>query len=541
MLRVGALGAVLLLWAALFADTLRWFLHVPFQGGDRRLNLGLLILFVALIAYRAGQRRVGPWVGAAPWSTSLQPWLRGGPLLLLLVATGLHVGANRALQPSTLSALLMGAATYGLWGLYCPPQLFRGGVTGFLLLLSALPFAALADSYLGLWARMLTAGVVAQILHALHVSSVSTQTILVLERGIAHVDIPCSGLRGLWSGLICYLLLTWLDRRRLGGRWLFGLLATQLLLLLANIARVTVLICLALAAGAPRLAEALHVPLGLLGFAMGCAFAVLYLRLCVPLQCAPNVNAIAAHGGAGRASTRADRALLWLLPLTLGVLCVVARRMPQHVATPAALALSLPADLGAVPVELSPGEREIFGRFGAHAQKWRLSPAGSMGVPRSGSLIVVYAPAASAFRAHHPPEVCLLGDGLRVTNATDVWLDDRARVRRLALQRGEQRVQQNAEHGAGTVGLYWFQAAHDTTPDIVTRIYRQLRDRRPWVLVTLLLDEPTTARAGQWHGSTADSPDTDSADDVALRVARRIHETVGEAVRNAERRQGSQP
>ena len=105
----------------------------------------------------------------------------------------------------------------------------------------------------------------------------------MLERGIAHIDIPQRTAR-LVVRAARLLAADWQARRRLGGRFLLGLLLMQGLLFAANVLRVFVLIYVAQVAGMPRVAEALHVPLGLLGFAMGVTLAFVFLRFVVPGQ-----------------------------------------------------------------------------------------------------------------------------------------------------------------------------------------------------------------------------------------------------------------
>src|SRR5206468_2976313 len=104
-----------------------------------------------------------------------------------------HLANAYTLHMSSLSALLFGLGGYGLLGLYLPRGAFRRGLPPALLLCALLPFGAHANTYAGLAARVLTARIVQDLLAGLHVASLSSQTILVLENGIAHVDAPCSG------------------------------------------------------------------------------------------------------------------------------------------------------------------------------------------------------------------------------------------------------------------------------------------------------------------------------------------------------------
>ncbi len=510
-----AWGVAVVAAGALFGDTLRWLWRVPYSGEERRLNLLLLVGLLGLLGGRALRRlrSRGP-AGAEPPVEPSPTTVAAAPLLLFLLATTGHAVIEHTLQASSLTALLALFAGYGFWGCLVSPARFAAGRSGLLLLAASLPFAALAEGYVGLGARLLTAEVVQQVLSTLHIAVLPAHTILVLERGIAHVDIPCSGLRSLWSGLLGYLLLAWLEQRRIGGRFLLGLLGLQGLLLAANLLRVFGLVYVGHVVAAPRLAEALHVPLGLFGFAVVLTAAFFYLRYAVP-SLAASPSSVA---GPPPARPRPERPVLqtwaWQLPslprrylaLTvagfLSLLALADRLLPRPAREAPRPPPSLPASLAAVPVPLSAGEQEIFGRFGAQAGKWRLP---------GGSLIVVRAPGLTAFRAHHPPEVCLLAAGLKVVQTLPLTLAPGAVARHLLLsERASSELRDSPDRPGGRQGLYWFQSASATTPDIVSRIFRQLLRPEPWLMVTLLSDAP----AGE-------SPRP--AEEALIPLARQIH------------------
>lgn len=493
-----------------FGETLRWLWRVPFTGEDRRLNLVLLVGFVALMLHR----------GLRAWHRPAESSLHDGreaalavvpaaPLGLFIAATCAHAVVEHTLQANTLTAVLFALASYGLMGCFASRAQFAAGLSSVLLGIAVLPLAALAEGYVGLFARLITAELVQQLLSSLHIGVVPAHTILVLERGIAHVDIPCSGLRGLWSGLVGYLLLTWLERRRVGLRFWLGLFAMQGILFGANLLRVFVLVYVAQVAGLSRLAEALHVPLGLVGFVVGLAFALGYLRYVVPalqidLRGSASADAGTAHPRSWGLPGLARRRLLAFIAAFLATVALGDRLLPRPHAASASPPPRLPDRLAAASVPLSAGEQEIFGRFGARAGKWRLP---------GGSLIVVSAPNLTAFRAHHPPEVCLLAAGLRVLHTEPLEIVPGSVARHLTLTERMPTTTELTSAASQRQGLYWFQSASSTTPDILTRIYRQILRREPWLMVTLLSDAQSTADRAV---ATAD----------LLRMAREIHATL---------------
>lgn len=514
--RIAGLGLILALGTLtlLLADTARWLWQVPFAGQERRLNLLLLLLFAGLFARRLAALR-STQGNLLRWPQPLRS--RTGRLApaVLMGALLAHALTRRAIGESTPTAALALLGTYGGLGLFLSPAAFRAGWTGLLLLLASLPFAALAEGYAGLLARIFTADMVQQILSALRIAALPVSSILILDRGIAHIDIPCSGLRGLWSGALAYLLLTWLDRRRLGVPWLLGLALMQALLVVANITRVFSLVVLTHVAMLHQLADRLHVPLGLFGFALCVAFAFVYLRTCVPHRDpAATASTHADPDPAAPVALPTAKTAAWLLP-TLAIfflgLWAAQRRAATDDHKPTPASNWLPAHVQPVPQPLTESERTIYERFGAHAEKYRV---------RGGSLIVVHAPTLTAFRAHHPPEVCLLAEGLQIVQAAPVSVGPQALARRLLLQEREASgfaAEAPARQLAHRTGIYWFQSAESTTPDILLRIVRQLGSRRPWVLVTLLSDE---------RPSTLSAHEIQRADASFQRVASSIHAAI---------------
>ena len=150
----------------------------------------------------------------------MAPRLVPAPLALVLGAALGYLWAERYLDVSFLGAALFGLGSYGLWGLYVDGGRWRRGLLATLLLIGVLPFGEQADTYAGFALRALTARSVGGVLAGLGIAAVPAETILMLENGVAHVDIPCSGVRSLWAGALFFLGATWVERRRLDGGWL---------------------------------------------------------------------------------------------------------------------------------------------------------------------------------------------------------------------------------------------------------------------------------------------------------------------------------
>jgi exosortase O len=448
-------------WLWLFGPTLRWLAHVSTAHAHYRVGLALSGGLAALLIFGAWRaRRAGSLLRRAPAP-------RPAPLALLGGAAVLYVIQGHLIRIHSLGALLMGLATYGLIGLWLRPAAFRRGLPLALLLCALLPFGAQANTLVGMAARVLTAEVTAAVLAAQGVTALSAQAVLVLDTGIAHVDDPCSGLRSLWAGALFFLGASFVMRRAPGLRWLLcgALLAGALLI--ANIARVCAIVILCHVWQMRALAEVLHEPIGVLGFAAACGAGWAALRL------VPAISAQAAEEAAGDAPASGQRILILMLLCALSVLALLRGPQPLlQAAEPGTPAVALPASLQPQDLPLTAAERTLLQRFGAGAKKWRFRHG-----EISGSLIVV---AATSWRAQHPPELCLSAAGLRI-EGIEVGSTPGFPVRRLRL-RGV---------GGPQTGLYWFQSRSRTTADFLTRALLPLgaagRDER-WVMVSVLLD-----------------------------------------------------
>ncbi|GAB4540926.1 MAG: hypothetical protein Kow0063_31260 [Anaerolineae bacterium] len=272
--RVGANAAIVGLWLWLFRPVFGY-LAIIFSREDFRTNQLVLIGVILLVAARLRKGRPRPRLDAGPH-------LYYPALGLALGGSMLYLVVERFLDINTLSASLFGLASYGLLGLWIQPDRWRGGLPAALLLIGSLPFGEHMQTFIGYPMRILTATLVRDGLAAAGISSIGVDTILVLENGVSQVDLPCSGVKSLWTGMLFLIAATWVDRRPLNLRWVLIALIFAGLLFAANLARVSILVVVGQVAGWRLLAEMLHVPLGVSGFVAACLAAVILLKMGQP-------------------------------------------------------------------------------------------------------------------------------------------------------------------------------------------------------------------------------------------------------------------
>jgi len=473
--------ALLALWIWLYWPVLQY-LAVQFTREELRTNQVLLVLVAGLLLFQARKARVRPRLDAAPHLS-----LPG--LALALGASLAYLLVEHFLDINTLSAFLFGLASYGLLGLWLAPERWGQGLPAMLLLVGVLPFNEHLETFVGYPLRAFTAGLVRDGLGALGFHSLGVDTILVFESGISQVDIPCSGVKSLWTGGLFLLAATWIENRRLNLGWLLVAVVTALLLFSANLLRVSALALTGPALGLDLLASMLHVPLGVLGFVATCAAALGLIRRL------PAWPAETPAVESSRVRSRASRPG-WLRPLLL--VCVLGmalayspRGAGQVVSAAAAPGWSFPEDFQMESSPLSPKELAWIRQGGAetadrYAFRWQPAGQPSTGVqPVTGVVMLL---TSQTWRGQHRPERCFEVFGLTVRGSFTSLAAPDFPLRYLTLS------------GAGLPGpvsaAYWLQSTNQTTEDFGQRIWADLGPRRErWVLVTLLFDREYNAHS----------------------------------------------
>jgi exosortase/archaeosortase family protein len=497
--RIGTNAVIIGLWLWLYRPVFNY-LTIIFSREDFRTSQLVLIAVIVLIAIRARKERLHLRIDAPPQ-------LHYPALALALGGSALYLAVERFLDINTLSASLFGLASYGLLGLWMEPRRWRQGLPAALLLIGALPFGEHMQTFVGYPMRILTAALVRDGLAAAGASSVSIDTILVLENGVSHIDLPCSGVKSLWAGLLFLTAATWIDRRPFNLRWLLIAFIFAGLLFAANLARVGVLVVVGQVAGWRLIAEMLHVPLGVLGFAAVCVLAVILLRMGrpnrpdvawawgssqggepIPHAEVSGLGAIGGRSGEPVQLSSEDPVLThpsWLAPALATAILVMAfayTPRPHTGLTQTPPAWEFPAELRTEPMPLKPDEIDWLTRGGAESAdrrrfEWR-------GI--TGSMMLI---TSQTWRAHHRPERCFEVYGLSLDDSHTYLITREFPLRFVSLSYGNSRGPLSA--------TYWFQSVDRTTDDYATRIWADLApERDQWVLVTILFDgvhDPSTA------------------------------------------------
>lgn len=438
-----------LAWLFAFRATIGY-AQALFFAETYRANLVVLLAALALVAMRSRK---------LPLDRPLV--FRTAPLLLIAAALVSNVILVRLLDVRTLAIAAFGAGTYGLLGLFLPPAAWKRGLAGAMLVVLALPFGDQASTYLGFAARLMTARIVEAALSALGVSAVSESSVLALESGVAYVDVPCSGIKSLWTGAIFFFGATYFERVRLDLRWVMSAIAFFCAVLAANVLRVLGIVILASVLALPKAAEILHEPLGVIGFGAACVFGALLLKLT----------------GRKDSCTEDQEPARPLNAAPLAAAMIASGLFAIHVepATRPAIDVSLELPFAIETIALTEPEAGLLERVGESAMRKIHFDNGAL----SGTALVL---ATERWRAHHPPEICLASAGAKIGPLRELTLGEHRRARLISID------------GGARTALYFYASGGETTGDIVERIYADVftGDRR-WVMVSILIDRPVDA------------------------------------------------
>jgi len=258
---------------------------------------------------------------------------------------------------------------------------------------------------------------------------------------------------------------------------------------------VAILVTAGPALGWNLLAEMLHVPLGVLGFAAACAALVWMLRRFAPAEEPPN----AAETSRGVGALKRPR---WLLPGLMAVILLLAALYtprPQVAAAQTLGEISFEPNLTVEPWPFTADELDWLSADGPlSANRWRFKWDQNSSLPRTGSLLLI---TSDTWRAHHRPERCFEAYGLSVEQSHSALIAPDFPLRVLNLSAAQGRFQYLA--------VYWLQAPGRLTDDYATRIWSDLDPgHQAWVLVTVLFDtalDPTRADLDEFYAGLRQS------------------------------------
>jgi exosortase O len=456
-------------WIYANIRSLKWLFESLRQASPLNLSLIGFIVVVLLVQVVRSRRRAGFEIRDYLCAT---PVLRSHPLLLMVGSALSAIALQWLVDIEQLTILLFLLGTYGLCGLFLAPSIWRKGLPLASIVACLISFSSQLGVGLGLPARILTAHAVEHLLSSWHIAAISSYDIIVLENGVAQVDVPCSGLKSLGTGTLFLLAATWMEGRKLGVRWLLVCASNLFLLVCANIIRVLLLVVITYVLKQPLFAEILHIPLGLIGLACACGLSWMMLQT-VPKQGEVKDAGTRGRGDAENFSTSSPASLAaqaFLIAFVIALIPINQLYHPQQEQPRSLASLHLPEQIMSESIPLSAAEQTFFDNYPSIVPEKRRFVSGDL----SGSILMV---ANTTWRTYHPPELCLLASGLKVNRMEKKSLTPAVQARWLSLADGKYSA------------AYWFQSPKQTTDDFLSRLWSDVtRRQKNWVLISVLFD-----------------------------------------------------
>jgi exosortase O len=423
------------------------------------------------------------------YANEFKPGLHRMPLLLIFGCSVATISTQWFVSLAQLPVGLFLLGSYGLLGLWLAPWGWRRGLPVAIAIACLLPFGVQFSTGVGTPARIFTAQIVEWILHSWQISAISAGDVIILETGVAYVDLPCSGLKSMWTGTLFLLASTWLEGRQIGLRWVVVGLANLVFLAIANTGRVLILTLLTHVLHQSAWAEILHVPLGLIGFIMASLLTWGLLRL------VPKAGMQSSLGDLQDVTPQIG--LHWRALLGLAGLLLVLAIVPVPQVAPALAAVDLARlqwelPMQAQPLDLNPPEQKFFANYPGVTTRKQQFQYGEL----TGTSVLVASP---TWQAHHSPEVCLASIGYKIAPEIQRVVTPAVTARWLSLDNGTKSA------------VYWFQSATRTTDDFNSRFWDDVfRRESRWTMVSAVFDrsaEPDSPTVQAFIEQTHDAID----------------------------------
>lgn len=364
------------------------------------------------------------------------------------------------LRYQIISATAMILAGYAILGMYLEGRTWKRGLFIVGIIALSLPFTEHIQTFLGFPIRLLTAKVVSTIMGLLGLVSVSDAVVIITENNATSIDVPCSGIKSIYTGIIVLLTILFLKKAGWSLRLLGIAIAYFLLLLLFNIWRVFSLVYIYDVIHYPAFGNAIHVGIGIIGFIVSTVALWYAVEKYVPCDSL-------------RTNEREQKGKFYRKYPIIILLIAALVLDTAHIAFSASNDTSIQRESIVFSVEnlkldelpFTTQEEEFFvNREVQFSKKYQ-------GKTTSGlefSLLVI---SSNSSRTHHNPELCLQGTGHKIDKSEIVQLGD-LRLRKLSLNDGEDTV------------YYWFVAGDKTVMDYSERVWEGMKSPNAvWTLV----------------------------------------------------------
>lgn len=418
----------------------------------------------------------------------IQPVLLG----ILIILLSLDLLNTVFLHYNIVSALLFFCSLYFLIGFYLRNEIWKRGFWIIALFCLTLPFAEHLQTFVGFPVRLLTAKIVSLLMHFLGQSNVTDATIIITENNATSIDLPCSGVNSIYIGTFFMLFVYFLKKVRPSLKLIGASILFYLVILFFNTWRVFSLIYIYDVLKLASFGNAIHVGLGMFGFAISCVFLwILTNRFLLEKNIGKKkisknlaqdkklAEKVVASGFSFKSlSIEKQKNSLFLIIFIFAIFSELnlyglkngSGEIPAtKLQNSASINFNLPSyQLTEIP--FSEKEKTFFqNREVEFSKKYT-------GLTESKIPFTLLLVKSKSWRTHHNPEICLQGLGYSIDESKILRLDDIS-MRQLKLNGGKASV------------FYWFSGKEQTLNDYSERVWEGiLHPNDEWVLVEVGFD-----------------------------------------------------
>lgn len=361
-----------------------------------------------------------------------------------------------------ISATAMILAGYAILGMYLESRAWKRSLFIVGIIALSLPFAEHIQTFFGFPIRLFTAKVVSIIMELLGFLSFTDAAVIITENNATSIDVPCSGIKSIYTGMIVLLIILFLKKALWSLRLLGIAVGYFLVLLLFNIWRVFSLVYIYDVIHYPTFGNAIHVGIGIVGFSVGTLALWYALDKYVPHRNEIfNERVRKTHF-----FNKYSIILLLILALVIDTTYITfSANSNKSIQVQNIVFSAKNLQLNELPFT-SQEQKFFVNRDVLLSKKYRGRTAAGL----EFSLLII---TSASSRTHHNPELCLQGAGHKIEKSEIIQLDD-LKLRKLSLN-----------HGQDTI-FYWFAAGDKTILDYSERVWEGLKvPNTVWTLVEI--------------------------------------------------------
>jgi exosortase O len=446
--------------ALLFTPTFIWLVKVYFGLYDV-LNLILLALLIPVI-YNGNTYNYRFFK-----SLVFQP--KKAPLIVIISSLAFWYWSFIVVDINILTACSFFIFMYGIFGLFQLKENWCKSAIPIILIIMTLPFGTILDIYVGFPLRMFTAESISALFHLVGINNLQSSSIITIENSAMQIDFSCSGLKGLWTGVLFYFTLTWLKKLAINYKWFFVFGGLIVLIILANMVRIISLVYVISILKLPSVASVIHAPLGIIGFVFSCFCIYLLVNTSWFSKSTKEKQIPSIKNSLPTKKVKFQNILFKLLLIAVIFGLSGLKKEEKSINNNTELQFDCPKNWNAKPLHLTSEELQFISK-----QECQLYKSSFRVNEINGSLLIMK---SNKWRGHHNPEFCIRAGGNQITELKTLQISPTLPIKWMAINNSSS-------------GCYWFQNNTQTTEDFGSRIWSEIfHPSENWLMITLIFND----------------------------------------------------